>query len=43
MPKPTQHSEEIITLVVALDIGKAEVICCVRMPNPDRPGNGRRR
>ena len=38
MLEPTQDNEEIITRVAALDIGKAEVMCCVRVPDPDRPG-----
>ena len=34
----TQDNEEIIERVAALDIGKAEVVCCVRVPDPDHPG-----
>ena len=34
----TQDSEEIIPRVAALDIGKAELVCCVRVPDEDRPG-----
>jgi transposase len=34
----TQDIEEIIQRVAALDIGKAELMCCVRVPNPGRPG-----
>jgi transposase len=34
----TQETEEIIQRVAALDIGKAEVACCVRVPHEDRPG-----
>jgi hypothetical protein len=34
----TQDSEEIIARVAALDIGKAELACCVRVPDEDRPG-----
>jgi transposase len=34
----TQENEEIIARVAALDIGKAEVMCCVRVPDEDRPG-----
>ena len=34
----TQDDEEIIERVAALDIGKAEVMCCVRVPDEDRPG-----
>lgn len=38
MLEPTQDHQEIITRVAALDIGKAEVMCCVRVPDPARPG-----
>ena len=34
----TQDSEEIIPRVAALDIGKAELVCCARVPDEDRPG-----
>jgi hypothetical protein len=34
----TQETEEIIERVAALDIGKAEVVCCVRVPHEGRPG-----
>ena len=34
----TQDSEQIIPRVAALDIGKAELVCCVRVPDEDRPG-----
>jgi hypothetical protein len=34
----TQDTEEIIARVAALDIGKAELVCCVRVPSEDRPG-----
>jgi transposase len=34
----TQDREEIIERVAALDIGKAEVVCCVRVPHEGRPG-----
>jgi transposase len=30
--------EEIIARVAALDIGKAELVCCVRVPHEGRPG-----
>jgi transposase len=33
-----QDSEEIIERVAALDIGKAELVCCVRVPDEARPG-----
>jgi transposase len=31
-------SEELIQRVAALDIGKAQLVCCVGVPDPDRPG-----
>jgi transposase len=34
----TQDNEEIIERVAALDIGKAELMCCVRVPDEDHPG-----
>jgi len=34
----TQETEEIIERVAALDIGKAEVACCVRVPDGGRAG-----
>jgi transposase len=34
----TQENEEIIERVAALDIGKAELMCCVRVPVEDHPG-----
>jgi transposase len=36
----TQEREEIIERVAALDIGKASLVCCVRVP--DETGSGRR-
>jgi transposase len=30
----TQDEQEIIEWVAALDIGKAELVCCVRVPDP---------
>jgi transposase len=38
MVEQTQGQEEIIARVAALDIGKAEVMCCVRVPDEARPG-----
>ena len=38
MLQETQETEEIIERVAALDIGKAEVMCCIRVPDEDRPG-----
>jgi len=34
----TQEREEIIQRIAALDIGKANLVCCVRIPDPVRPG-----
>ena len=33
----TQDNEEIIARVAALDIGKAELVCCARVPDEDQP------
>jgi transposase len=33
----SEDSEEIIERVAALDIGKAELAACIRVPNPDSP------
>lgn len=38
MLQETVETEEIIERVAALDIGKAELVCCVRVPDEDRPG-----
>ncbi len=38
MLEETADREEIIARVAALDIGKAEVVCCVRVPREGRPG-----
>jgi hypothetical protein len=32
------QAEEIIARVAALDIGKAELVCCVRVPHEGKPG-----
>jgi transposase len=34
----SEDTEEIVERVAALDIGKAELVACVRVPNPDKPG-----
>jgi len=34
----TQDEEQIIARIAALDVGKAELVCCVRVPDEDRPG-----
>ena len=38
MLQETQDREEIIERVAALDIGKAELMCCVRVPDEDHRG-----
>ncbi|WP_218963945.1 IS110 family transposase, partial [Streptomyces sp. HG99] len=38
MLEETQDTEEIIERVAALDIGKAEVVCCTRVPREGFPG-----
>lgn len=38
MLEPTQDQEEIIERVAALDIGKASLVCCVRVPEEGKPG-----
>ena len=38
MLQEDEQNEEIVARVAALDIGKAELVCCVRIPNEDRPG-----
>jgi transposase len=36
----SSDDEQIIERVAALDVGKAEIVCCIRLPGP---GGGRRR
>ncbi|WP_143193969.1 IS110 family transposase [Micromonospora sp. CB01531] len=38
MLEQTQDREEILARVAALDIGKASLVCCVRVPDGARPG-----
>jgi transposase len=38
MLEQTQEREEIIERVAALDIGKATLVCCVRVPQEGKPG-----
>lgn len=38
MLEETHDTEEIVDRVAALDIGKAEVVACIRVPSPDKPG-----
>jgi transposase len=39
MLEPTQDQDEIIERVAALDIGKASLVCCVRVPGEGKPGS----
>ncbi len=39
MLQATRDNEQIIERIAALDIGKEEVVCCVRVPDP---ASGRR-
>jgi transposase len=34
----TQDTEELIERVAALDIGKAELVCCIRVPGEGKRG-----
>ena len=38
MLEEAQDDEQVIERVAALDIGKATLVCCVRVPDPRRPG-----
>ena len=38
MLEEARDTGEIIERVAALDIGKAELVCCVRVPDESRPG-----
>lgn len=38
MLEQTQEREEIIERVAALDVGKASLVCCVRVPDEGKPG-----
>jgi transposase len=39
----TQDTEELIGRVAALDIGKAALVCCIRVPGQGKRGGGCRR
>ena len=39
----SHDEEQIIARVAALDIGKAELVCCVRLPRTSAGQNGCRR
>ncbi len=38
MLEEDRQVEQIVERVAACDIGKAEVVCCIRVPHPARPG-----
>ena len=38
MEEITEETAELVARVAALDIGKAELVCCVQVPDEDRPG-----
>ena len=38
MLEETQETQEIIQRIAALDIGKAELVCCIRVPGAGRRG-----
>ncbi len=38
MLQEIHDSNEVVARLAALDIGKAELVCCSRVPNPDRSG-----
>ena len=38
MLEETQDTEELIERVAALDIGKAELVCCIRVPGEGKRG-----
>jgi transposase len=38
MLEPTSDDGVIVERVAAVDVGKAEVVCCVRVPTPGRVG-----
>ena len=38
MLEEAHDSEELIERVATLDTRKAELVCCARVPSPDRPG-----
>ena len=38
MEEVTEEPAELVERVAALDIGKASLVCCVRVPHESRPG-----
>jgi len=41
MEEITEETAELVARVAALDIGKAELVACVRVPHEERPGRRR--
>ncbi len=41
MEEIAEETAELVARVAALDIGKAELVCCVRVPHEDKPGQRR--
>ena len=41
MEEITEEAAELVARVAALDIGKASLVCCVRVPHDSRPGRRR--
>lgn len=39
MLEQTRDEDQIVTHVAGLDIGKASLVCCARVPDPARPGH----
>ena len=37
----TEETAELVARLAGLDIGKAELVCCLRVPDEDRPGRRR--
>jgi len=38
MLEPAHDDEQLVERIAALDIGKEEVVCCIRVPDPNAPG-----
>jgi hypothetical protein len=43
MEEITEEAVELVARVAALDIGKASLVACVRVPHETKPGAGGRR
>jgi transposase len=42
MDEITEDAAELVARVAGLDVGKASLVCCVRVPHDTRPGRRRR-